>query len=145
MHRFAMTSRPPIKRRHSKFEEIVCRSSSETQAQTKTSASPCRQRYQIGLLGIKQMSHATGQQGTSLASLSAEWCVMLLALAIVLLATCKTLWPSGLRRWLKAPVRKGVGSNPTGVTSFRIVRIFVLVSECHPPPNLLDPAHLSFP
>ena len=27
-----------------------------------------------------------------------------------------TLWPSGLRRWLKAPVRKGVGSNPTGVT-----------------------------
>ena len=28
----------------------------------------------------------------------------------------RTLWPSGLRRWLKAPVRKGVGSNPTGVT-----------------------------
>ena len=28
----------------------------------------------------------------------------------------KTLWPSGLRRWLKAPFRKGVGSNPTGVT-----------------------------
>jgi hypothetical protein len=27
----------------------------------------------------------------------------------------KTLWPSGLRRWLKAPVRKGEGSNPTGV------------------------------
>ena len=27
-----------------------------------------------------------------------------------------TLWPSGLRRWLKAPFRKGVGSNPTGVT-----------------------------
>ena len=27
----------------------------------------------------------------------------------------KTLWPSGLRRWLKAPLRKGVGSNPTGV------------------------------
>ena len=25
------------------------------------------------------------------------------------------LWPSGLRRWLKAPFRKGVGSNPTGV------------------------------
>ena len=24
-----------------------------------------------------------------------------------------TVWPSGLRRWLKAPVRKGVGSNPT--------------------------------
>ena len=27
----------------------------------------------------------------------------------------ETLWPSGLRRWLKAPFRKGVGSNPTGV------------------------------
>jgi hypothetical protein len=27
----------------------------------------------------------------------------------------QTLWPSGLRRWLKAPFRKGVGSNPTGV------------------------------
>ena len=24
-----------------------------------------------------------------------------------------TVWPSGLRRWLKAPVRKGVGANPT--------------------------------
>ena len=29
--------------------------------------------------------------------------------------TARTLWPSGLRRWLKAPFRKGVGSNPTGV------------------------------
>ena len=29
----------------------------------------------------------------------------------------KTVWPSGLRRWLKAPVRKGVGSNPTAVTA----------------------------
>ena len=27
-----------------------------------------------------------------------------------------TIWPSGLRRWLQAPVRKGVGSNPTAVT-----------------------------
>ena len=27
----------------------------------------------------------------------------------------KTVWPSGLRRWLKAPFRKGVGSNPTAV------------------------------
>ena len=26
-----------------------------------------------------------------------------------------TIWPSGLRRWLKAPFRKGVGSNPTVV------------------------------
>ena len=30
--------------------------------------------------------------------------------------TLTTVWPSGLRRWLKAPVRKGVGSNPTAVT-----------------------------
>ena len=28
-----------------------------------------------------------------------------------------TVWPSGLRRWLKAPVRKGVGSNPTAVNN----------------------------
>ena len=31
----------------------------------------------------------------------------------------KTVWPSGLRRWLKAPVRKGVGSNPTAVICVR--------------------------
>lgn len=30
-----------------------------------------------------------------------------------------TVWPSGLRRWLQAPVRKGVGSNPTAVTGRR--------------------------
>ena len=30
-------------------------------------------------------------------------------------ACISTVWPSGLRRWLKAPVRKGVGSNPTAV------------------------------
>ena len=30
--------------------------------------------------------------------------------------TPKTVWPSGRRRWLEAPVRKGVGSNPTAVT-----------------------------
>ena len=29
--------------------------------------------------------------------------------------TIKTVWPSGLRRWLKAPFRKGVDSNPTAV------------------------------
>ena len=33
------------------------------------------------------------------------------------LGMLKTLWPSGLRRWLKAPFRKGVGSNPTAVTA----------------------------
>ena len=30
-------------------------------------------------------------------------------------APIKTVWPSGLRRWLQAPVREGVGSNPTAV------------------------------
>jgi hypothetical protein len=30
-------------------------------------------------------------------------------------STSKTVWPSGLRRWLQTPVRKGVGSNPTAV------------------------------
>ena len=32
-------------------------------------------------------------------------------------AIAKTVWPSGLRRWLQAPVRKGVGSSPTAVNS----------------------------
>ena len=30
-----------------------------------------------------------------------------------------TVWPSGLRRWLMAPFRKGVGSNPTAVKLLR--------------------------
>ena len=34
---------------------------------------------------------------------------------VVRLLPLKTVWPSGLRRWLKAPFRKGVGSNPTAV------------------------------
>ena len=39
----------------------------------------------------------------------------------------RTLWPSGLRRWLEAPFRKGVGSNPTGVILFgSILRHYVL-------------------
>ena len=40
--------------------------------------------------------------------------VMLVSIG-TLSESSKTVWPSGLRRWLKAPVRKGVGSNPTGV------------------------------
>ena len=35
-------------------------------------------------------------------------------------ATFKTVWPSGLRRWLQAPVRKGVGSNPTAVMQWLV-------------------------
>ena len=31
----------------------------------------------------------------------------------------KTVWPS-LRRWLKAPFRKGVGSNPTAVSCAKV-------------------------
>ena len=37
---------------------------------------------------------------------------MLLLLFSVFIST---VWPSGLRRWLQAPVRKGMGSNPTAV------------------------------
>ena len=33
----------------------------------------------------------------------------------------RTLWPSGLRHWLKAPVRKGVSSNPTGVMKAELI------------------------
>ena len=37
-----------------------------------------------------------------------------------LCVNCKNLWPSGLRRWLQAPVRKGARSNPTAVTAFAL-------------------------
>ena len=52
----------------------------------------------------------------------------------------KTLWPSGLRRWLKAPVRKGVGSNPTAVNLLKKLREIYYLMEKLPggfePPSL---------
>ena len=42
----------------------------------------------------------------------------------------KTVWPSGLRRWLKAPFRKGVGSNPTAVTLCCHALQFLLYTCC---------------
>ena len=48
----------------------------------------------------------------------------------------KTLWPSGLRRWLKAPFRKGVGLNPTGVSYGHVWRVvhpsdsMVMMKQC---------------
>ena len=44
-----------------------------------------------------------------------------------------TILPSGLRRWLKAPFRKGVGSNPTAVTfhgKATAVEMFEEASQC---------------
>ena len=32
----------------------------------------------------------------------------------------RLIWPSGLRRGFKAPVRKGVGSNPSGFKSISL-------------------------
>ena len=47
----------------------------------------------------------------------------------------KTVWPSGLRRWLQAPVRKGVGSNPTAVTlkaeGAPVPRMSLEIELCH--------------
>ena len=40
-----------------------------------------------------------------------------------------TVWPSGLRRWLQAPVRKGVGSNPTAVN----ISALLLEMDANPP------------
>ena len=40
-------------------------------------------------------------------------CENILSLAVANM----TVWPSGLRRWLQAPVRKGVGSNLTAVSA----------------------------
>ena len=42
-----------------------------------------------------------------------------------------TLWPSGLRRWLKAPFRKGVGSNPTGVILKKMSPVGFSFSQSH--------------
>ena len=60
----------------------------------------------------------------------------------------KTVWPSGLRRWLKAPFRKGVGSNPTAVIyqpkcTDMVVLILRRVTYCvckATPPAGLEPA-----
>ena len=51
----------------------------------------------------------------------------------MLLLNPKTVWPSGLRRWLQAPVRKGVGSNPTAVINIScgpLVEIEVIIRSC---------------
>ena len=47
----------------------------------------------------------------------------------------KTVWPSGLRRWLKAPVRKGVGSNPTAVIIIPCALICPTI-HCNDSPSL---------
>ena len=47
--------------------------------------------------------------------LTCELAIGMCYVKVVILLT-ETLWPSGLRRWLKAPFRKRVGSNPAGVT-----------------------------
>ena len=40
----------------------------------------------------------------------------------------KTVWPSGLRRWLQVPVRKGVGSNHSCHFAIRILIVGSLES-----------------
>ena len=67
--------------------------------------------------GRAQLHWAAGMPGNSLTQHSIE-----------------TVWPSGLRRWLKAPVRKGVGSNPTAVT-------FDYTGTPFSPQPSLDPLH----
>ena len=45
----------------------------------------------------------------------------------------KTVWPSGLRRWLKAPFRKGV-ANPTAVKAdAAIARVAATAQELAAP------------
>ena len=41
-----------------------------------------------------------------------------LVVVFMCLTHTMTVWPSGLRRWLKVPFRKGVGSNPTAVSGW---------------------------
>ena len=45
----------------------------------------------------------------------------------------RTVWPSSLRRWLQAPVRKGVGSNPTAVT---FVAVFASFAQGQKPADI---------
>ena len=56
----------------------------------------------------------------------------------------KTVWPSGLRRWLKAPFRKGVGSNPTAViyNCREQIRAADLVTYSVPDLLTYSPTHL---
>ena len=49
----------------------------------------------------------------------------------------RTIWPSGLRRWLKTPVRKGMGSNPTAVTD-----VFFSCSWCQRGSSILSCARV---
>ena len=51
-----------------------------------------------------------------------------------------TVWPSGLRRWLQAPVRKGVGSNPTAVISALILFCTSPILQLSPLPKHTAPA-----
>ena len=47
-----------------------------------------------------------------------QWCLAQSSTATAAAAAAKmTVLPSGLRRWLQAPVRKGMGSNPRAVRS----------------------------
>ena len=52
----------------------------------------------------------------------------------------RTVWLSGLRRWLQAPVRKGVGSNPTAVM-FRLCSHDGIPCSC----PLVSPQSESYP
>ena len=63
----------------------------------------------------RETTHPTNLQ--SLAPLAFE--------AFIPMRSLRTVWPSGLRRWLKAPVRKGVGSNPTAVNAFAFKPTYV--------------------
>lgn len=55
-----------------------------------------------------------------------------------------TVWPSGLRRWLQAPVRKGVGSNPTAVTLVAVAMVRAILQwmrEYHAARHLAKSGH----
>ena len=54
--------------------------------------------------------------GHGLEGLHDRWVRVCRVMRQSVLTPSRTVWPSGLRRWLKAPFRKGVGSNPTAVT-----------------------------
>ena len=75
--------------------------------------------------GKSDLRQGEGRPGKSVVPESSESSSYLLSFYEALM----TVWPSGLRRWLKAPFRKGVGSNPTAV-KWRAAQITETLRRC---------------
>ena len=64
---------------------------------------------------FSRFCHFLGHVEITLYSYKTHFDDMALRFRVCAIHLLATLWPSGLRRWSKVPVRKGAGSNPAGV------------------------------